>query len=83
MTKHAQVAAMHSVNAGMKMSSVARARMCLLERDAFKYYDDIGAGKDNCTWGPASLPIEALVLERNWRGRSAQQWSRLSSPAGS
>lgn len=55
MTKHAQVATMPSANAGMKMSPEARVRMRRLERDVFKYYDDMGAGKGNCTWGPGIL----------------------------
>jgi hypothetical protein len=55
MTKHAQVAAAPSVNFGMKMSPQARVRMRRLERDVFKYYDDMGTGKGNCTWGPGIL----------------------------
>jgi len=49
MTKHAQVAATPSVNAGMKMSSEMWARMRRLELDVFKYDDDMGTGKGNCT----------------------------------
>jgi GH24 family phage-related lysozyme (muramidase) len=53
MTKHAP--ATPSVNDGMKMSPEARARMRRRERDVFNYYDDMGPGKGNCTWGPGIL----------------------------
>ena len=82
MTKHEQVAATPSVNAGMKMSSEARARMRRLERDVFKYYDDMGAGKGNCTWGPGILahrrpctkeelarPVSAAAVEAEFARR--------------
>lgn len=55
MTKHAHKAATPSVNEGMKMSPEARARMRRRERDVFNYYDDMGPGKGNCTWGPGIL----------------------------
>lgn len=82
MTKHAQVAAAPSVNFGMKMSPEVRARMRRLERDVFKYYDDMGAGKGNCTWGPGILahrgpcskeelarPVSAAAVEAEFARR--------------
>jgi GH24 family phage-related lysozyme (muramidase) len=53
MTTHAPAAL--SVNEGMKMSHKARAAMRRRERDVFKYYDDMGPGKGNCTWGTGIL----------------------------
>lgn len=53
MTKHAS--ATPSVNEGMKMTPAARANMRRRERDVFNYYDDMGPGKGNCTWGPGIL----------------------------
>lgn len=37
------------------MSPEARGRMRRRERDVFNYYDDMGPGKGNCTWGPGIL----------------------------
>jgi GH24 family phage-related lysozyme (muramidase) len=37
------------------MSAEAKARMRRRERDVFEYYDDMGRGKGNCTWGPGIL----------------------------
>lgn len=53
MSKHAP--ATPSINDGMKMSAAARSRMRRRERDVFNYYDDMGPGKGNCTWGPGIL----------------------------
>jgi lysozyme len=85
MTKHAQAAPTPSVNAGMKMSPEARARMRRLERDVFKYYDDMGPGKGNCTWGPGILahrgpctkeelatPVSAAAVEAEFARRIAE-----------
>ncbi len=82
MTKLAQVAATPSVNAGMKMSPEVRVRMRRLERDVFKYYDDMGTGKGNCTWGPGILvhrgpcskkelarPVSAAAVEAEFARR--------------
>lgn len=55
MSKHAHAATTPSVNAGMTMSPEARARMRRRERDVFNYYDDMGPGKGNCTWGTGIL----------------------------
>ena len=87
MTKHAHAspAASVSVNAGMKMSPDARARMRRRERDAFNYYDDMGPGKGNCTWGPGILahkgvctkeelasPVSAAAVEAEFSRRVAE-----------
>jgi lysozyme len=63
MTKHAHAAATPSVNAGMKMSPEARARMRRRERDVFNYYDDMGPGKGSCTWGPGILAHKGVCTE--------------------
>lgn len=55
MTKSVHAAATPSVNAGTTMSPDARARMRQRERDVFAYYDDMGPGRGNCTWGPGIL----------------------------
>ena len=87
MTKHAHAspAASVSVNAGMKMSPDARARMRRRERDVFNYYDDMGPGKGNCTWGPGILahkgvctkeelasPVSAAAVEAEFSRRVAE-----------
>lgn len=63
MTKHGHAHAMPLVNAGMKMSPEARARMRRRERDVFKYYDDMGPGKGNCTWGPGILAHKGVCTK--------------------
>jgi GH24 family phage-related lysozyme (muramidase) len=47
----------------MKMSPEARARMRRRERDVFNYYDDMGPGKGNCTWGPGILAHKGVCTE--------------------
>ena len=82
MTKHAHAVATSPANAGMKMSPEARVRMRQLERDVFKYYDDMGPGKGNCTWGPGILahrgpcskeelarPVSAAAVEAEFARR--------------
>lgn len=85
MTKqHAHAAATPSANAGMRMSPEARARMRRRERDVFNYYDDMGPGKGNCTWGPGILahkgactkeelatPVSAAAVEAEFARRVA------------
>lgn len=84
MNKHAHAAATPSVNAGMTMSPEARARMRRRERDVFAYYDDMGPGKGNCTWGPGILahkgpctkdelatPVSAAAVEAEFSRRVA------------
>jgi lysozyme len=83
MTKHA--AATRSANAEMKMSPEARAKMRRRERDVFNYYDDMGPGKGNCTWGPGILahrgvctkeelakPVSAAAVEAEFSRRVAE-----------
>lgn len=55
MNKKAAMPAASSVNEKMSMSAEARARMRRRERDVYNYYDDMGPGKGNCTWGPGIL----------------------------
>ena len=55
MSKKAATPAASSVNETMSMSAEARARMRRRERDVYNYYDDMGPGKGNCTWGPGIL----------------------------
>ncbi|GAB2852308.1 glycoside hydrolase family protein [Pseudoduganella ginsengisoli] len=38
-----------------KFSSTARTRLRLREREVYKYYDDMGPGRGNCTWGAGIL----------------------------
>lgn len=84
MTKHTSAADMPSANAGMKMSPEARARMRRRERDVFNYYDDMGPGKGNCTWGAGILahkgvctkdelatPVSAAAVEAEFSRRVA------------
>jgi GH24 family phage-related lysozyme (muramidase) len=42
-------------NDHLSMSAAAKARMRKRERDVFEYYDDMGPGKGNCTWGAGIL----------------------------
>jgi GH24 family phage-related lysozyme (muramidase) len=42
-------------NDSLSMSPDARARMRRRERDKYNYYDDMGPGKGNCTWGAGIL----------------------------
>lgn len=82
MTKHAPATV--SVNAGMTMSPEARARMRRREGEVFNYYDDMGPGKGNCTWGPGILahlrpcsrdelarPVSAAAVEAEFSRRVA------------
>lgn len=39
----------------MTFSAGARARLRAREKDVFKYYDDMGNGRGNCTWGAGIL----------------------------
>lgn len=55
MTKLASAPAASLANEGMKMSLEARARMRRREKEVFNYYDDMGAGKGNCTWDAGIL----------------------------
>jgi lysozyme len=42
-------------NSKMKMSGDWRARMRMHEKKVYKYYDDAGPGRGNCTWGIGTL----------------------------
>lgn len=42
-------------NAAMKMSPEARARMRATEKAIYRYYNDMGKNKGNCTWGAGIL----------------------------
>jgi lysozyme len=55
------------------------------ERDVFNYYDDMGPGKGNCTWGPGILahkgvctteelatPVSAAAVEAEFSRRVAE-----------
>lgn len=42
-------------NESLSMSPEARARIRRREQDVFNYYDDGGASKGHCTWGPGIL----------------------------
>jgi len=68
----------------MKMSPEARARMRRRERDVYNYYDDMGPGKGNCTWGAGILahkdpctkeelarPVSAAAVEAEFSRRVA------------
>jgi GH24 family phage-related lysozyme (muramidase) len=57
MSAKGQVAAQTALtpNEGLSMSPEARAKMRRRERDVYEYYDDMGPGKGNCTWGAGIL----------------------------
>jgi GH24 family phage-related lysozyme (muramidase) len=42
-------------NDTLSMSGNARKRMRRREQDVFNYYDDMGSGEGNCTWGAGIL----------------------------
>ncbi len=63
MTKHVHAAATPSLNSGMEMSPEARARMRRREKDVFNYYDDMGPGKGNCTWGAGILAHKGICTK--------------------
>jgi GH24 family phage-related lysozyme (muramidase) len=48
-------AAAAGANDNLSMSGDARKRMRRREVDVFNYYDDMGPGKGNCTWGAGIL----------------------------
>ena len=43
------------VNAHLKMSPAARERMRATEKAVYRYYNDMGKNKGNCTWGAGIL----------------------------
>lgn len=50
-----QAASQAGTNDNLSMSPDARKRMRRREVDVFSYYDDMGPGKGNCTWGSGIL----------------------------
>ena len=60
--KHAQ-AATSGPNASMKMSPEARARMRATEKAIYRYYNDMGRDKGNCTWGAGILAHKGVCTE--------------------
>jgi len=62
-------------NAGMSMSPAARARMRVTEKAVYRYYNDMGKNKGNCTWGTGILAhvgvCSAEELERKVSAQSA------------
>lgn len=52
-----------SPNAGMKMSPEARARMRATEKAVYRYYNDMGKKKGNCTWGAGILAHKGVCTE--------------------
>jgi GH24 family phage-related lysozyme (muramidase) len=56
-------------NTKLKMSPVARTRMRQRETAQYRYYDDGGPGRGNCTWGVGTLahlgPCTAEELARS------------------
>lgn len=55
-------------NSAMKMSLAGRSNLRARERAEFRYYDDMGPGRGNCTWGAGLLahkgPCTAEELKR-------------------
>jgi lysozyme len=47
--------AVSSANATMKMSPEAKAQMRAIEKNVYKYYNDMGKKKGHCTWGTGIL----------------------------
>lgn len=64
----------------LSMSPDARKRMRRREVDVFAYYDDMGSGKGNCTWGPGILA--GRVRRTNLAKQSARLKSMPSFPGG-
>jgi GH24 family phage-related lysozyme (muramidase) len=64
MTNKAKFSTTPSVNEGMSMSPEARARMRRRESDVYNYYDDMGPGRGNCTWGAGILAHKKPCTEK-------------------
>lgn len=58
-------------NASMSMSADARASMRVTEKAVYKYYNDMGKNKGNCTWGAGILAHKGVC--------SAEELGRLVS----
>jgi len=57
--------AIGGANDHLSMSGETRKRMQRLEVVVLNYYDDMGPGKGNCTWGAVSWRIAGLAQRRN------------------
>lgn len=58
-----KTAAVARPNAQMSMSSNARASMRVTEKAIYKYYNDMGKNKGNCTWGAGILAHRGVCSE--------------------
>lgn len=56
-------AATSGPNASMKMSPEARSRMRATEKAIYRYYNDLGKNKGNCTWGTGILAHKGVCTE--------------------
>lgn len=61
--RHETAAAPSFPNAGMTMSADAKARMRATEKVVYKYYNDMGTTRGNCTWGPGILAHKGVCSE--------------------
>lgn len=50
-------------NATMRMSSAAKANMRFTEKSIYRYYNDMGKTKGNCTWGAGMLAHKGICSE--------------------
>lgn len=58
-----KTAAVARPNARMSMSLNASARMRVTEKAIYKYYNDMGKNKGNCTWGAGILAHRGVCSE--------------------
>lgn len=58
-----KAAAPGAPNASMSMSADARASMRVTEKAVYKYYNDMGKNKGNCTWGAGILAHKGVCSE--------------------
>jgi lysozyme len=58
--KHLEPVAADYPNANMRMSAEARSRMLSTEKIVFRYYNDMGKRRGNCTWGPGFLAHKGI-----------------------
>ena len=80
-------------NAGKKMSPEARSRMRATEKAIYRYYNDMGRNKGNCTWGVGilahkgvcskeelGLKVSAKMVDQEFERRvaEAERYVRLS-----
>lgn len=50
-------------NASMRMSPDARARMRVTEKAVYRYYNDMGKNRGNCTWGAGILAHKGVCSQ--------------------